>query len=44
MRRERLRMEFFDVGAVVDFLRKVIWTVPGFTVAGHQARVTDAGG
>lgn len=32
VRLERLRMEFFDVGAVVYFLRKVIWTVPGFTV------------
>jgi hypothetical protein len=30
-RMERLRVEFFDVGAVVYFLRKVIWTVPGFT-------------
>jgi len=29
---ERLRMEFFDVGAVVYLLRKVIWIVPGFTV------------
>ena len=29
---ERLRMEFFDIGAVVYFLRKVIWAVPGFTV------------
>lgn len=26
------RVEFFDVGAVVYFLRKVLWTVPGFTV------------
>jgi hypothetical protein len=25
-----LRVEFFDVGAVVHFLRKVHWTVPGF--------------
>ncbi|MBM0224238.1 MULTISPECIES: hypothetical protein [Micromonospora] len=24
-------MEFFDVAAVIVFLRKVIWTVPGFT-------------
>ena len=23
--------EFFDIGAVVYFLRKVIWTVPGFS-------------
>lgn len=33
---ERLRMEFFDIGAVVYFLRKVIWTVPGFTVEGYR--------
>ena len=26
-----LRVEFLDVGAVVYFLRKVLWTVPGFT-------------
>jgi SAM-dependent methyltransferase len=26
-----LRVEFFDIGAVVHFLRKVHWTVPGFT-------------
>ena len=26
-----LRVEFFDVAAVVYFLRKVLWTVPGFT-------------
>ena len=34
---ERLRAEFFDIGAVVWFLRKVIWMVPGFTVAEHEA-------
>lgn len=27
-----LRMEFFDVGAMVYFLRKVIWFVPDFAV------------
>ncbi len=32
LRAERLRVEFFDIGAVVYFLRKVIWIVPGFTV------------
>jgi hypothetical protein len=32
LRQESLRVEFFDIGAVVYFLRKVIWTVPGFTV------------
>ena len=33
------RMEFHDVAAVVVFLRKVIWIVPGFTVAGYRARL-----
>ena len=32
LRYEELRIEFFDIGAVVYFLRKVIWMVPGFTV------------
>ncbi|MCX5560423.1 class I SAM-dependent methyltransferase [Streptomyces sp. NBC_00038] len=32
LRSERLRIEFHDIGAVVHFLRKVIWMVPGFTV------------
>jgi SAM-dependent methyltransferase len=31
LRQCALRVEFFDVGAVVHFLRKVHWTVPGFT-------------
>ncbi|MBC2878951.1 MULTISPECIES: class I SAM-dependent methyltransferase [Streptomyces] len=39
VRSERLRMEFFDVGAVVYFLRKVIWTVPGFTVDLYRDRL-----
>ncbi|MER8186036.1 class I SAM-dependent methyltransferase [Kitasatospora sp. NPDC094015] len=41
LRLERLRMEFHDVGAVVYFLRKVIWTVPGFTVEGHRERLRE---
>jgi SAM-dependent methyltransferase len=32
-----LRVEFFDVGAVVHFLRKVHWTVPGFTPEAYDA-------
>lgn len=32
VRAERLRVEFFDVAAVAYFLRKVVWTVPDFTV------------
>jgi SAM-dependent methyltransferase len=34
-RTERLRIEFGDIGAVVYFLRKVIWMVPGFTVESY---------
>jgi SAM-dependent methyltransferase len=32
VRAESLRAEFFDVAAVTYFLRKVVWTVPGFSV------------
>ena len=32
LREQALRTVFNDVGAVVYFLRKVLWTVPGFTV------------
>jgi SAM-dependent methyltransferase len=35
VREQALRVEFFDVGAVVYFLRKVLWTVPDFTVEGY---------
>ena len=38
-RNERLRLEFFDVGAMVFFLRKVIWTVPDFTVDRYRDRL-----
>jgi hypothetical protein len=36
LRSETLRSEFFDIGAVVYFLRKVLWTVPGFTVERYR--------
>ncbi|WP_280355925.1 class I SAM-dependent methyltransferase, partial [Nocardia otitidiscaviarum] len=38
---ERLRMEFHDIGAVIYFLRKVIWMVPGFTVDVYRERLRD---
>lgn len=38
-RNERLRLEFFDVGAIVLFLRKVIWTVPNFSVERYRDRL-----
>ncbi|MFC5180584.1 methyltransferase domain-containing protein [Actinomadura harenae] len=41
LRTERLRMEFSDIGAVVYFLRKVIWIVPGFTVERHRDRLRE---
>jgi SAM-dependent methyltransferase len=41
VRMERLRAEFFDIGAVIYFLRKVIWTVPGFTVDGYHERLRE---
>ncbi len=40
-RNERLQLAFFDVGAMVFFLRKVIWTVPDFTVDRYRARLKD---
>ncbi|MGW1891630.1 class I SAM-dependent methyltransferase [Streptomyces sp. NPDC002004] len=41
VRTERLRVEFYDIGAVVHFLRKVIWMVPGFTVAAYRPRLAE---
>lgn len=39
LREARLRMEFHDIGAVVHFLRKVIWMVPDFTVERYEDRL-----
>ncbi|MET7524496.1 class I SAM-dependent methyltransferase [Streptomyces sp900116325] len=39
LRPETLRTEFFDIGAVVYFLRKVIWMVPGFTVEQYRPQL-----
>ncbi len=39
LRSEPLRAEFYDVGAVVYFLRKVIWIVPGFSVDRYRAEL-----
>ncbi|MGW5425902.1 methyltransferase domain-containing protein [Streptomyces sp. NPDC004059] len=36
---ERLRMEFRDIAAVVHFLRKVVWMVPGFTVEAYEPQL-----
>ncbi|MER5429845.1 class I SAM-dependent methyltransferase [Streptomyces sp. NPDC002588] len=39
LRAERLRVEFHDIAAVVHFLRKVVWMVPGFTVPAYEPRL-----
>jgi SAM-dependent methyltransferase len=39
LREQALRTVFNDVGAVVYFLRKVLWTVPGFTVEGYYGQL-----
>ncbi|MET8852870.1 methyltransferase domain-containing protein [Amycolatopsis sp. NPDC004625] len=41
LRSESLRTEFSDIGAVVYFLRKVIWMVPGFTVAQYRDELRE---
>jgi SAM-dependent methyltransferase len=41
LRMERLRAEFFDIGAVIYFLRKVIWAVPDFTVERYRERLRE---
>ncbi|OZD01869.1 SAM-dependent methyltransferase [Rhodococcus sp. 06-235-1A] len=41
IRFESLRTEFNDIGAVVYFLRKVIWMVPGFTVEQYRDRLRE---
>jgi hypothetical protein len=39
LREFRGRMEFYDIAAVVHFLRKVIWIVPDFTVEAYRDRL-----
>lgn len=41
LRRSTLRVEFFDIAAVVHFLRKVHWTVPGFTPEKYEHRLRE---
>jgi SAM-dependent methyltransferase len=41
MRAERLRQEYNDIGAVIYFLRKVIWMVPDFTVERYRQRLQE---
>lgn len=44
LRQEALRTVFYDVAAVVHFLRKVIWIVPGFTVDRYRDRLAELHG
>ncbi len=51
LRHERPRTVFYDIGAVVYFLRLVVWIVPGFTVEKYReelfalhCRIERAGG
>jgi SAM-dependent methyltransferase len=41
LRSERLRTVFYDIGAVIYFLRLVVWIFPGFTVEAHQDRLLE---
>jgi SAM-dependent methyltransferase len=41
LRHESLRAVFYDIGAVVHFLRKVIWIVPDFTVDRYRERLAQ---
>jgi SAM-dependent methyltransferase len=41
LREESLPIRFFDIGAVVYFLRKVIWTVPDFSVDAYRTRLLE---
>jgi SAM-dependent methyltransferase len=36
-----LRVAFYDIGAVVYFLRKVPWTVPSFTLARYEKQLRE---
>jgi hypothetical protein len=41
LRQEATRVEFLDIAAVVHFLRKVVWTVPDFTVVRYRRQLAD---
>ena len=41
LRTERLRIEIFDIGAVVYLLRKLVWWVPGFAVDAYRDRLSE---
>jgi SAM-dependent methyltransferase len=41
LRTASLRTEFFDIGALIYFLRKVVWAVPGFSVDRYRDRLRE---
>jgi SAM-dependent methyltransferase len=41
LRTAALEMRFFDIAAVIVFLRKVIWTVPGFAVDRYRPQLAE---
>ena len=41
LRRATCKVEFNDIAAVVHFLRKVVWTVPDFTVDRYRSRLRE---
>jgi SAM-dependent methyltransferase len=41
LRTAALEMRFYDIAAVIVFLRKVIWTVPGFTVERYRPQLAE---
>ncbi|BBN50865.1 methyltransferase domain-containing protein [Mycobacterium avium] len=41
LRHEEIKEEFFDIGAVVYFLRKLSWVVPDFSVAKYRDRLRE---
>jgi SAM-dependent methyltransferase len=41
LRHESLRVVFNDIAAVVYFLRKVLWTVPDFSVGAYRGKLAE---
>jgi SAM-dependent methyltransferase len=41
LREERLQTVFYDIGAVIYFLRLVVWIVPGFSVHRYRDRLSS---
>ncbi|KAG0377818.1 hypothetical protein BGX24_005371 [Mortierella sp. AD032] len=38
---ERTKMEFFDVGAIIHYLRKIIWLVPDFSIEKYGDKLKE---